>query len=140
MELFNEVLLVEDDCHTSFFNKMLLEEMNFTKRVNLALDGAEALKLIKEGYALKSKDYSGTSLILLDIKMPVMDGFQFLEHLAGYKDLAKEKIHVVLLTSLTDRYYDEKAKDFKIATILNKPLTAEKLKIVMKELAKGEVD
>jgi CheY-like chemotaxis protein len=140
MELFNEVLLVDDDNHTVFFNKVLLEETKFTKRVHLALDGEEALQLIKEGYALKNEDYSGTYLILLDIKMPVMGGFEFLEHLAGCKDLTKEKIHVVLLTSLTDRYYDEKAKGFKIATILNKPLTAEKLKVIMRELAKGEVN
>lgn len=138
--MFNEVLLVEDDCHTSFFNKMLLEEMKLTKRVHLALDGEEAIRLIREGSVLINEDLLGTSLILLDIKMPVMDGFQFLEHLAGYKDLTKEKIHVVLLTSLTDRYYDEKAKNFKVATILNKPLTAEKLKIIMKEIAKGEVN
>lgn len=140
MELFNEVLLVDDDKHTNFFNYILLEEMKLAQRVHLALDGMEALKLIQEGHAFKNDADSGAYLILLDIKMPVMGGFEFLEKLSVYRDLAKEKIHVVLLTSLTDRYYDEKARDFKIAAILNKPLTAEKFNIIMKEIAKGDTN
>lgn len=139
MELFNEVLLVDDDKHTNFFNFILLEEMKLAQRVHLALDGMEALNLIREGHAFKNDANSGAYLILLDIKMPVMDGFAFLKQLSHFRDLTKEKIHVALLTSLTDRYYEEKAKDFKIATILNKPLTAEKFKIITKEIAKGSL-
>lgn len=140
MELFNEILIVDDDKHSNFFNNILLQEMRFAKRVHMAMDGAEALKLIREGYAFKNEACSDNYLILLDIKMPVMDGFEFLEHLSAYRDFTREKIHVVLLTSLTDRFYDEKAKNFKIATILNKPLTAEKLKIITKEIAKRELN
>lgn len=137
MELFNEILIVDDDKHTNFFNNILLQEMKFANKVHMALDGAEALKLIQEGSAFKNEAYSENYLILLDIQMPVMGGFEFLEQLSAYRDLSKEKIHVVLLTSLTDRFYDEKAKEFKVATILNKPLTAEKLKVITKEVAKG---
>lgn len=139
MELFNEVLLVDDDKHTNFFNYIMLEEMKLAQRVHFALDGMEALKLIQEGQALKNDGDSGAYLILLDIQMPVMGGFEFLEQLSGYKDLAKEKIYVVLLTSLTDRYYDKKARDFKITTILNKPLTPEKFKLISKEIAKRDL-
>jgi CheY-like chemotaxis protein len=68
---FNEVLLVDDDQANTFLCESLLKSSKTAKKVIVAIDGQEAIDFIEKGLR--------PDLILLDIRMPVMDGFQFLE-------------------------------------------------------------
>jgi len=75
MKSFNEVLLVDDDQANTFLCKSLLTSTKRAKKVIVAIDGQEAIDFIERGLR--------PDLILLDIRMPVMDGFQFLEEFRG---------------------------------------------------------
>lgn len=63
-------LLVDDNSATNFINKMILEKSGLSNTITITKNGLEALNAIKEN----SPDY-----IFLDINMPVMTGWEFLE-------------------------------------------------------------
>ena len=72
MEQIDCVLLVDDDEVTNFVHESLIEEMNITEKVLVAKNGREAIDLIQQEAI---KNMKNLNLILLDINMPVMNGF-----------------------------------------------------------------
>lgn len=111
-----KVLLVDDD----FINLMLLQSMlkknESIGQIVEARDGLEALTVLKE--------QADINLILLDIKMPVMDGIEFLINLQSMPDL--KNIPVIILT--TDESKKRKAFDNGAFDFLLKPIREHDLK------------
>lgn len=105
-----------------FLTKRLLSSMGIGKQIDTAYNGVEGLVHIREAAAQGRLP----QLILLDIKMPVMDGFTFMEELAKLKvNLSDTKI--VLLSSSQSPWDKEKAANSPAAAFLHKPLTKETL-------------
>ena len=130
----NCVLVIDDDEPTNFFTRMIIEESGCTNHIKVMQSGQEALD-----YLVKSKQagsdagsYPSPDLILLDINMPAMDGWEFLDE---YKKLNVEnRIIVVMLT--TSLFPEDKLRAEKIPEISgfeNKPLTEEKLTAVLEK-------
>jgi len=71
------ILLVEDDEHIQFLIREELAEHGYD--VTIASDGAEAMKI------LQSEGVKSPDLIILDIRMPKMDGFETMGHLLKSK-------------------------------------------------------
>lgn len=78
MKTFDTILLVDDDLIIVRLNKMLIENQRIAKQVFHAPNGEAALQIIQDNPIFQ--DPNATNLILLDINMPVMGGFEFLEH------------------------------------------------------------
>jgi CheY-like chemotaxis protein len=131
----NSVLLIDDDEPTNFYTQLIIEESGCADHVQVAQGGREALN-----YLSKTQPQSGETsfprpdLIFLDINMPAMDGWEFLDE---YKKLQKErqgKIIVVMLTTSLNPDDRAKANDMpEIAGFESKPLTEEKLNKILKE-------
>jgi len=69
------------------------------------------------------------SVILLDINMPIMDGWQFLARLQKYRPLLYKNTKVFIVTSSIAYSDKEKMKEFpRVSGFLSKPLNVEKLK------------
>lgn len=122
------VLLIDDDEPTSFFSSLLIEDANCAEHIEIADSGQRALNLLSS-HAIPSPD-----LIFLDINMPAMDGWEFLEN---YKKLPKEqqgKIVIIMLTTSLNPDDKEKASKIKeISGFETKPLTPELIdKILVK--------
>lgn len=75
-----KILLVDDNDSTNFFNKIVIER-NIFAQITLSTNGLEALNHIK---LLLEQNEQMPELILLDLNMPVMNGWGFL---AAYKNL-----------------------------------------------------
>ncbi len=96
MKKLNCILLVEDDDTTNFYNQFLIENLSIADQVAVALNGQEALEYLeKAGHG----DAVTPDLILLDINMPVMNGFEFIEQYEQLPAEWKSKILVVMLTT-----------------------------------------
>ena len=76
MNSYQTILLVEDDETTNFLHRRLLNRMAAADNIAQAGNGEEAINYLR---TLAAGPGHTPLLILLDIKMPVMDGFEFLE-------------------------------------------------------------
>lgn len=127
MTQFESVLLVEDDETSRFLATSVLKKMGVGKRIVIAVNGLEALNLLKEVCA----NNKCPELIILDIKMPVMDGFELLAALNQAEDIDISQAKVIMLSSSASPKDMEKAQLYPFITYMHKPLTKEKLQEVL---------
>lgn len=129
MKKIPSILLVDDDATTNYINKLIISRAELTEELLVASNGRDALKLVEERY--KAYKENGCSkvpkLIILDINMPIMDGFGFLDNMQSVECFKEESIVVaVLTTSLNPRDID-RVKQAGVNEFLSKPLTKESL-------------
>lgn len=95
---FVEILLVEDNPHDLELALRALRKANVTNRIQLTRDGAEALDfLFAEGAYSGRHIESGPKVILLDLKLPKIDGLEVLRRVKS--DPRTKTIPVVMLSS-----------------------------------------
>lgn len=130
----NDILLVDDDAITNFLNETLLQEMNVADHIDIVYDGLKALDFIKkhwtyDEFTIQAPD---DKLILLDINMSTMNGFEFLEHFE--KIGQSQKVTVALLTTSVNKQDMNKAENYKVKDYIEKPLNEDKVRALLKKL------
>lgn len=127
MKKFKRILLVDDDDTSNMLNTMIISNMDITEDVDVASNGEEALShLVKHCQQAVVSDKKCPELILLDINMPVMDGFEFLEAYKEKLDI-HNKVPVVMLSSSSNKKDFEKALSYNVKGYIVKPLSEDKL-------------
>lgn len=124
MKKIDLVLLVEDDPITNYINCRLINKVGAASEIQVALNGHDALTMIKERI---QNNECCPDLIFLDINMPVMDGFEFLERFRRLDFPNKEKVVIVMLTTSTHMKDMDKLGSFGNSELISKPLNQEKL-------------
>lgn len=117
------VLLVDDDPITNFVNQKILLQNAFADHVHVLNNGEDALVYIEEECDDKEKKPKCPELIFLDINMPVMDGFEFLEQI----QYSEHESKVIILTSSDNPKDLDRMGSFSIRGYVSKPLNKEKL-------------
>ncbi|MFN3404493.1 MAG: response regulator [Cytophagaceae bacterium] len=125
MYMFKNVLLVDDDYVSNFIADHLLNKLNVCDNVTFCRNGDEALKYLNDC----GDDFP--ELILLDINMPVMDGFEFIETFQQL-NLDKKKTRIIIYTSTFSKKDIEVLQNIGFKDFIIKPLTEEKLKDILK--------
>lgn len=127
----NCILLIDDDEATNFLHTLIIEELQCTKKI-IAVDKAEkALEYLK---TKQDDGYARPDLILLDINMPAMDGWDFLEEYKKLDEEQRAKIIIVMLTTSLNPDDEERAKTYEeINGFRHKPLSIPMLKELLKE-------
>jgi len=100
-----DILLVEDDSNDVRLAMSVLNKIGLAERCSAMGDGEEAIEFLRARGA--HDDGSPPRLILLDLKMPRMDGFEFLQQVRGDDSLAF--VPVVVLTSSREQRDIERA-------------------------------
>jgi CheY-like chemotaxis protein len=128
------ILFIDDDEPTNFLNKLLVEEMNCAHHVQVVTSGMEALEYLTGTGAFKNegKVNPRPDLIFLDINMPGMDGWEFLQHYEKLPATQKANIVMVMLTTSLNPD-DEKTAQLngEISGFENKPLQPEVIQRIL---------
>ncbi|CAD5268671.1 MULTISPECIES: response regulator [unclassified Imperialibacter] len=120
---FNRIILVDDDEISNFLSISLIRKIDPEIEIIPFKNGKEALDYLKNEGLSKRK----SNLILLDIRMPVMNGFEFLEEIRNTNLKIKDSMRVVMLSSSDNPRDLEKAKSFEVLGYINKPLKEESI-------------
>ncbi len=118
---FKRIVLIDDDSTTNFLNKMIIQKAELVDEVMVFDEAEEALKYFQED------NTEHPSLILLDINMPVMNGWEFLQQYS-HIEIKNDRNSIVMLTSSIDPEDKQKAEEFEdVVGYRSKPLSIEML-------------
>ena len=120
-------LLVDDDDTANYLNKRLFQKLDVAEKLLVAHDGLEALELIRQN----CPGPHCPALILLDINMPIMDGFEFLKKYAQLEKERQSPVIIIMLTTSLNPQDVEKVGQAAVTGLLNKPLTETALKKIL---------
>jgi CheY-like chemotaxis protein len=133
MKSYNCTLLIDDDDINNYITKSLIQKTIITNGIQTVPNGLEALKFIVN----YDPDFNTCpELIFLDINMPVMDGLEFLDSFSKLTFLNKDKVTIIMLAGNFNEENIEKCKSLGIEYFLDKPLTTEKVNLLIEDLAK----
>lgn len=113
------ILLVEDQPDDQFLTLRTLKKMNINN-VAVANEGEEALQYLQKRLDSGANDVHLPSLIILDLRMPKVDGFEFLESLRS--NLRTREIPVVVLSSSHQEKDRFRCRQLGVKAYLVKPL------------------
>jgi len=129
------VLLVDDNEIDNILNTKLIQIDSFAKHIIVKDSADEALEFLFNEFKINKKI---PELIFLDIRMPITDGFDFLESFETFHDNLKKNIKIIMLTSSLNEEDIMKANENKyVEMLLNKPLTIEALENLRENLYKS---
>ncbi|AHM60902.1 response regulator receiver protein [Flammeovirgaceae bacterium 311] len=137
MAKIEKILFVDDDTICAYLNVTLVEGLGIAEEVMSINSAEEALQYIQEHYSGKAAFVrEHPDLIFLDIKMPGMDGFEFLQELEGLKQVDRNRFLIIMLTASLNPGDKEKAacQSDKLFACLSKPLVEADVKKLLKGL------
>lgn len=126
---FKTVMLVDDNEIDNLINQKMIEATNLAENI-LTYTGAKgALEFLKNIEKIPAMLQGAMpEVIFLDIDMPLMDGFQFLDEFEKFSDEVKNGCSIIMLTSSMNPQDVSKAKKSNfVKKYINKPLTQESL-------------
>jgi len=127
-----QILLIEDNPDDAFLTLRTLRKHGIDEVVVLT-DGAQALDYLFGRGEFVARDSSNTpSFILLDLKLPKVDGIEFLKGMLA--DAKTGSIPVIVMSSSQEERELEKCRSLGVRLYLEKPLNAGKLTKVLEEI------
>ena len=128
-----EILLVEDDPNDVELTLHALKKHNLANRVEVVRDGAEALEFIfcSGAYAHRSVE-NGPKVILLDLKLPKVDGLEVLRRVKA--DPRTRMIPVVVLTSSREERDIVESYRLGVNSYITKPVDFEQFTEAVRQL------
>ncbi|MBA3649658.1 MAG: response regulator [Chitinophagales bacterium] len=124
---FNRILIIDDDPTFIFLTKMTLSKISFAKDITSYTDPAEALIDLKK--VSSDTNYDLPEIIFLDLSMPVMDGWNFLDEYHYLPDTLIQNCKIFILYSSIDPDDIKRSQSYpKVLDIISKPLAINKVK------------
>ena len=128
-----EILIVEDSPPDLELALRALKKANLSNRIHIARDGAEALEFIFcEGEHSGRKIENGPKVILLDLKLPKIDGLEVLKRIKG--DPRTNSIPVVVLTSSKEQKDVAESYKLGVNSYIVKPVNFERFAEAVQKL------
>ncbi len=132
MENRVNVCIVDDDEIYQYTMSCNLENLNSIRQIKAFSDGAEAIDFMLDNLNAQNEL---PDVIFLDINMPIMDGYQFMEEYVKIKPKVGKKITIYMVSSSVDPVDIEKVKRInEISDYIIKPINDHQLKAIIAAL------
>jgi CheY-like chemotaxis protein len=118
----HSILLIDDDKVTNYLHSIVINDMGVSNNIEIKQNGKDGLKFLEECH----RNGRLPEIILVDLKMPVMDGFEFIDAFRKM-NLPENQTRIVMLTTSSNPKDIDKMKEKGITDFYDKPLTEEKL-------------
>ncbi len=131
MKKLNCILLVDDNESTNYLNRMVINEVGCSKKVHSANSAEDAIEYLE---LCVNEEYPKPDIIFLDINMPGMDGWDFLDEFSkiDYIDISDIKI-IMLSTSSRTEDIEKAKKNVFVDNYTIKPLNYDNLVDLIEE-------
>ena len=115
------ILLVDDDEFTNSLHKMVIEDVGISRHIEIAETVDLALDLLE---CPREQDCKTPDLIFLDLNIPGMNGWDFLDSYRELKKNSSSKSLIIILSNSSNPYDKKKAEGYsEVAGFRSKPLT-----------------
>ena len=122
---FKKVMIIDDDDCTRLLVEKLIKKFDFADEVVKCATAIEGLNY------LSANSCALPEIIFLDINMPVVNGFEFLDRFEKLNNAFKGHCAIIMLSSSVDKAEIERAEaDKRVRVFLSKPLTLPNLKAI----------
>ncbi len=125
---FRTVMLIDDNEIDNLINQKMIEAASVTENIYTHTGAKSAIEFLRNMERLDVAEQVLPDVIFLDIDMPLMDGFQFLDEFEKLSNVAKKKCKIVMLTSsINPQDFNRSKKYTNVKLYLNKPLSHESI-------------
>ncbi len=128
--MLDKILCVDDDPITLMLCRKVVEKVEFAKEIITVNNGEEAIQYFDSLFEERknNSDIVYPKLVLLDLNMPVMDGWEFLEsYISKQYQHVFDSTRFIVLSSSIDPYDINRSKTYPVIGFLSKPVTKEML-------------
>lgn len=121
---YHTVMLIDDNEIDNLINQKMIEAASIAENIYTHTGAKSAIEFLRNMEKLEVADKVLPDVIFLDIDMPLMDGFQFLDEFEKLTNVAKKKCRIVMLTSsINPQDFNRSKKYENVRLYLNKPLS-----------------
>lgn len=136
--MYKKILLVEDDPLGVELTMAAFEETELAVQVAVVNDGVEAIEYLSRKGGFSARQKGNPEVVLLDLKMPRMDGLEVLEHVRNDSEL--NSIPIVMLSSSKEEKDRHRSYELGANAYVVKPVDFDKFKETVKQIGAFWVD
>lgn len=119
----SHILLIDDNYVDNYLSSYIISKNQLAEKTSVETSGIKVLELLK---ILNDSDLEFPDLIMVDLKMPTMNGFEFLGFLLSFPMNKTKSCTVIMLTSSSNQAEVNHSKQYTIIKkYINKPITLE---------------